>query len=154
MLHLSPRCSTSSPSYSSSSCSSVHARTSARLRRGSLTVTSKGTCLPLFFAMRLSLPSFSYLVPLPANFRIHVRIRLSCFPGAPTIIRTRILGIFFMSARIGESRRRSYTQTSLLTETRVSTSCRRTVITLCSIGVHRNGRTHDTLMTFSPLYIH
>lgn len=51
MLHLSLHCSTSSPSCSSFSCSFVHARTSARSRRGSLTVTSKGTCPPLYVPM-------------------------------------------------------------------------------------------------------
>ena len=82
MLHLSLRCSTSSPSCSSSSCSSVHARTSARLRHGSLTVTSKGTYLPFLFAMRLSLlfPSIKCPYLLRQFFLIHVRIRLSSFP--------------------------------------------------------------------------
>jgi hypothetical protein len=31
--------------------------------------------------------------------------------------------------------------------------CRRAVITLCGIGVHRNGRTDDTFVTTSVLYI-
>jgi hypothetical protein len=90
------------------------------------------------------------------NFSNSCAHPLIVFSGVSTFIRTRILGIFFMSARIGESRRASYSDfvADRPTETRVSTLCRRTVITLCSIGVHRNGRTHDTLVTFSPLYIH
>jgi hypothetical protein len=102
VLHLSLRFSTSSPSCSSSSCSSVHARTSVRLRRGSLTVTSKGTCVPLYFPMRFPLPFPS--TECPYHFRhfsfAHPLIVCS---GLPTVTRTRFLGIFFMSARIGES---------------------------------------------------
>lgn len=119
MLHLSLRCSTFSPSCSSSSCSSVHAHTSARLRRGSLTVTSKGTCLPLFLC-NAALPSFSFHrmpVPLPAIFRIHVRIRLSCFPVCQLLPVLESLG-FSLCPRESVSLviPPSYTQTSLLTD--------------------------------------
>ena len=31
--------------------------------------------------------------------------------------------------------------------------CRRAFITLCGVGVHRNGRTDDTFVTISTLYI-
>lgn len=117
MLHLSLRFSTSSPSCSSSSCSSAHARTSAPLRRGSLTVTNKGTCLPLFFPMRLSLsrpvPPTEMSIPPLAIFQF-VAHPLIVFSGLPTVTRTRFLGIFFMSARIGESHKPSYTRPSLL----------------------------------------
>jgi hypothetical protein len=47
-LYLSPRSSTSNLSCLSSSYSSAPARTSALLRLGSSTVTSKGTYLPFF----------------------------------------------------------------------------------------------------------
>jgi len=145
--HVSPHSSTSSPSCSSSSCSSVPARTSAQLRRGSLTATSKGTCLLLFFAIQLSLPS--PLIELPYGFRQSCLLLL-------TATRTRFLGVFFMSARIGESCQSviylSFGGADRPAEIRVCSVCRRAIITLCSVGMHRNGRTDDTFMTFSPRF--
>src|SRR6266478_5398501 len=52
---------------------------------------------------------------IDSNKQGYVRIRLSCFPVL-TVTRTSFLGIFFMSARIGESRHLSHTQALLLTD--------------------------------------
>ena len=73
----SPRCSTSNPYYSSSSCSSVPARTFAQSRRGSLTVTSKGACA--IFLRNSCMCSSSVHTP-------------ACSPSLPTTFPTPFVG--------------------------------------------------------------
>jgi hypothetical protein len=149
----SPRCSTSNPYYSSSSCSSVPARTFAPSRRGSLTVTSKGAWAiflrnPCMCSSSVDTPVCSPTLPyFPHTVR-------GLFCRSPDS-RSDANGLLQLPWHLFHVRPNwcvpiSFPNTPGATDRAYALCAHRgTAIALCGVSVHRNGRTNHTFMTSS-----